>query len=79
MQLDAVLIPVIILFAIAYIAVTFIRKYKRLSDPNSFGCSGSCDHCPFSKDGRAACRPRVPQKSKRIRGFSQAKPAVRSR
>ena len=52
---EYIVIGLIVAAAFAYVAVSMIKKYKRLSKPaDSGGCVGNCGHCcdccPFSKE-----------------------------
>ena len=54
MTADTIVVALIVIAAFAYVVVSMVKKYKRLSTPReSGGCNGTCGHdccnCPFSK------------------------------
>ncbi len=54
MNAEMIIVLLIVFAAFAYVVVTLVKKYKRLSAPaDKGGCSGNCGHdccnCPFSK------------------------------
>lgn len=71
MDFDSIIIYLIITIAVAYIVVTYVKKYKRLMASDSDACcGGNCEHCPFSKDREHGCVKPSPTTHKRITGFS---------